>query len=272
MRPNFLIIGAMKSGTTSLANYLSEHPDVFISQPKEPGFFVEELNWFKGWHWYESLFENAKNKTAIGEASTHYTKYPTYKNVANKIYQFLPQIKLIYIMRDPIDRAISHYWHCVHYHNETRPINKAICIDSEYVWYSRYKIQIKQYLKFFPKDQLLLLLYEDLVHTPEKVIKRCFEFLGVDSNFRPRSLGQVFNPRPKKVLKTNILLHKIRWSKTWDKISPLFPKFLKEMAKKYEYKEIEPRDKLSDNKVEELSILFKDDIEFMYQMSEKFYV
>ncbi|OAG27004.1 sulfotransferase family protein [Thermodesulfatator autotrophicus] len=269
MLPNFIIIGAMKSGTTSLAKYLSEHPDVFVSDPKEPGFFCEKINWNKGIEWYEELFKNAKGYKAVGEASTHYTKFPEHPRVAEKIKNIIPEVKLIYIMRDPVDRAISHYWHMVHYHNETRPINKAIKLDSLYVWFSRYKYQMEPYLELFRKEQILFLLYDDLVKRPEETVKKCFEFLGVDPDFKPKSLGKAFNPRPKKVAKTNLLLHKIRWSKTWDKISPLVPKSLKDFAKKFEYKKIEPKEELSDKQKKKIRESLKEDIEFMYQVTKK---
>jgi len=261
--PNFIIIGAMKSGTTSLANYLKEHPDIFVSDPKEPGFFDERIAWNKGIEWYRSLFENAKSCKAIGEASTHYTKMPYHPRVVEKIKKIIPNVKFIYIMRDPIDRAISHYWHMVHYHNETKPIEKALSPKSPYVFYSKYKYQMRFYFEEFPKERYLFLLYDDLVKNPKEVVKLCFEFLEVDPSFVPPSLGTVFNPRPKKAKKTRILLHKIRWSKKWDKISKFVPQFLKDCAKKYEYVEVTPHKEISTKKRQQLLKIFKEDYEFM---------
>ena len=85
---NLFIIGAMKSGTTSLHEYLNEHPQIAMSTEKEPGYFVEELSLDKDNSWYQSLFENTTNELYFGESSTHYAKYPTYDGVAERIKNY----------------------------------------------------------------------------------------------------------------------------------------------------------------------------------------
>ena len=119
--PNLFIIGAMKSGTTSLHEYLNEHPDIFMSNVKEPGYFAECMNYYpKDLAWYESLFKEAKGEMIIGESSTNYTKLPICTDVVNKIWEFNPDARFIYVMRDPIKRVISHYWHGVKYGDERK--------------------------------------------------------------------------------------------------------------------------------------------------------
>ena len=118
--PTFLIIGTMKGGTTSLHRYLRQHPDVFMPEQKELNFFLdeyagrpidppEERNWSRGLTWYERQFAGAEDERAVGEASANYTRYPTYPGVAERIAKIVPEMKLIYLMRNPIDRVLSHY-------------------------------------------------------------------------------------------------------------------------------------------------------------------
>lgn len=97
--PNLFIIGAMKSGTSSLHNYLSSHPDIFMSQVKEPMHFSREDMWSKGNDDYLGLFADAKNEKYLGESSTEYTKLPFRDGVAKRLYEFNPEAKLIYIAR-----------------------------------------------------------------------------------------------------------------------------------------------------------------------------
>ena len=109
--PDFIIIGAAKSGTTSLYKYLCRHPQIFMCTPKEPDFFSIDANYFKGIDWYYSLFNEASPTQVCGEASTTYSRWHQHPKAAERIYQSLGQVKLIYIMRHPVDRAYSFYVH-----------------------------------------------------------------------------------------------------------------------------------------------------------------
>ena len=108
--PNFIIIGAGKSGTTSLAHQLGQHPDIFLSDPKEPHFF--SINWHKGIDWYLNIFSRANNCSAVGEASATYTLYPEYKDVPERMASVLGEnVRLLYIVRNPVERMLSHCQH-----------------------------------------------------------------------------------------------------------------------------------------------------------------
>ncbi|MFC1759697.1 sulfotransferase domain-containing protein, partial [Planctomycetota bacterium] len=107
--PNFMIIGASKCGTTSLWEYLNRHPDVFWANPKEPMYFNWELKRPREIEWYASLFADAADKQAIGEATTSYTYAPHTAKVPQRIHQLLPDCKLVYILRPPVARTYSHY-------------------------------------------------------------------------------------------------------------------------------------------------------------------
>ena len=109
--PDFIIIGAAKAGTTTLHHYLDLNPQIYMSSPKEPCFFSDDEIYVKGVDWYSSLFSSAKPDQACGEASTRYSPYPQYTEAAPRMAELLPHVKLIYIMRHPVDRAYSHHVH-----------------------------------------------------------------------------------------------------------------------------------------------------------------
>ena len=122
-RPNFIVIGAMRAGTTALFEYLRAHPDVYIPELKELNFFWER--WKRGIGWYESQFAGATDEKAIGELSPEYTFYPARRGVAERIAKLLPDVKLIYLMRDPIARMRSNYVWRVAAGSESRPMRQT---------------------------------------------------------------------------------------------------------------------------------------------------
>src|SRR5262245_46073038 len=111
--PTFLVIGAMKGGTTALHTYLGSHPDVFMSDLKEPHFFSSGLGWDKGEEWYCSLFTEAGSATAVGESSTSYSKFPDVRHVPERAISLIPDLRVVYLVRDPIERIRSQYLHHV---------------------------------------------------------------------------------------------------------------------------------------------------------------
>jgi hypothetical protein len=180
MLPNFLIIGAQKSGTTSLWAYLRSHPEVHLSDYKEPGFFVAEMNWNRGLGWYEDLLGGPGDVIALGEASPFYTMYPFFEGVPERIRSVVPHVKLIYVMRDPIERMRSGYIQLLADGTERRPIGVALLKDSRYVALSSYAMQLEPYFECFERSQILLLTAEELLDQREKTMQRVCEFLGVN--------------------------------------------------------------------------------------------
>ena len=108
MLPNLIVIGAAKCGTTSLHEYLDLHPEVAMSREKELDFFVEEKHWGRGVEWYAAQFEDAPVR---GESSPSYTAYPRYRGVPERIRRVVPDAKLVYLVRDPVERIVSHFVH-----------------------------------------------------------------------------------------------------------------------------------------------------------------
>ena len=109
--PDFLVIGAMKAGSTTLHTYLSRHPDLYLHERKEPGFFSREERYARGIEWYRALFADARPDQLCAESSTCYTRWPHFADVAPRIRQHVPEVRFVYIMRDPVARAYSHYAH-----------------------------------------------------------------------------------------------------------------------------------------------------------------
>jgi hypothetical protein len=184
LKPNFVVIGAARSGTTSLHKYLEAHPDIFMSEIKEINFFSNQKYWQKGIDWYERHFEKV-TQTAVGEASTSYTNFPLIKNVPKRMHPYLPEARFIYIVRDPIDRFVSHYLHRIRRGIEVREIADIIenYPDDHLLWQGRYFVQLEQFLNYYPFERFLLITIDELKEKPDDTVKAIYRFLGVDDSF-----------------------------------------------------------------------------------------
>lgn len=191
--PNFLLIGAMKAGTTSMYHYLRAHPHVYMPTFKAPEFFAGKALSTRGVDWYRKQFAGAgPEAVAIGEASNVYTKYPNYQGVPGRIAELIPEARLLYIVRDPVARIRSHYQTRVVEGSEKLPLLEALTSNSIYLDYSRYAMQIEQYLEHFPREQLLVTTAEALRDDRDTVVRAVYEFLGVDPEIRPADLDREF--------------------------------------------------------------------------------
>jgi hypothetical protein len=191
--PNFLVIGAMKAGTTSLYHYLRAHPQVFMPQRKELDFFVASKGWVQGRAWYEAQFAGAEGAVAVGEASPSYAMHPEYPGVADRIAELLPQVRLIYAVRHPIERMRSHYLHELQLGREHAPIGQALVDDPRYLDTSRYGMQLERYLARFPAERLQVICAEELREQRAATIRRVLEFLAVDPDRLPPTLDTEFH-------------------------------------------------------------------------------
>jgi len=213
MKPNFLIIGAAKAGTTALYEYLIQHPDVFMSEPKEPQFFPLEYD--KGMQFYlEHYYSGWSGQHAIGEARPTNLYLPY---VPERIWNCLPDAKLIVILRNPTERAYSAWSMFYSYRSESLSFEDAITKnieriekdglpDTESKWRAyidskdpkdRYRIyvdagyydeQIKRYLEFFPREQIKFILFEDFIKQTDTIVKMVWEYGGVDPNYELKHL------------------------------------------------------------------------------------
>ncbi len=191
--PNLVIIGAMKCATTALHRYLSMHPHVSMAAPKEMNFFVgpsvaaspEDHTWHRGnWHrgvqWYASHFADAPVR---GEASPGYTS-PSFPEAAARMAEMLPDVRLIYLVRDPIDRALSQYAHHRRMGTEPRTLDDALLNESsQYIERSEYHARLRPYLERFPAERIAIVLQEDLLAWRRLTLSSLYRFAGVDDGF-----------------------------------------------------------------------------------------
>lgn len=208
--PNFLVIGAGKAGTTSLDEYLKQHPQIYLSPVKEPNFFAlegEKLD-FRGigaetrinsWSVtnienYRALFKDAKDRKAIGEVSPLYLYSP---KAPDRIKHYIPEVKLIAILRNPADRAYSAYlWLFGQEREKIKDFAKALEAEEsriqgnwEWIWHYRnlgfYYTQLKRYYDRFDREKIKIYLFEDLKNSGKDLIKDIYDFLEVDNIYMP---------------------------------------------------------------------------------------
>ncbi len=182
--PDFIIIGAMKCATSTLHEQLALQPGLFMSRPKEPNFFSDDDVYAKGWDWYRALFQGAEEQALCGESSTHYTKRPTYLRTVDRMSRLLPRLKLIYIMRDPIDRLVSQYLHEYIRGNINVSIDEAIEQHPELIAYSLYSMQMEPYREAFGPENVLPVFFEHLVSQPQRTLERICRFIGYEGQPR----------------------------------------------------------------------------------------
>ena len=175
----FILIGAQKSGTTSLSHQLEQHPEIDFCYHKEPDFFSKNDNWKNEIAKYHALFSPMPDKIS-GEGSTTYTWLLEYPDTAQKIYEYNPEMKLIYIMRHPVERIISHYTHHLLKARTKYPLEREVFEIPTYIDHSRYAIQLRLYKELFPATNMLLLLFEDYTKEPLETLYKIADFLGVD--------------------------------------------------------------------------------------------
>jgi Sulfotransferase domain len=178
------VIGAQKCGTTSLHYYLDQHPEIAMSRAKELNFFVARGSWSKGVDWYAAQFDPAA--PVRGESSPAYTNYPIHDGVPARMHSVVPDAKLVFVVRDPLERIVSTYLHDYSAGKQDRPIEQALADEISthpYVVRSKYFFQLEQYLPYFPPEAILVLAQEDLLHDRAETMRRVFEFLGVDASF-----------------------------------------------------------------------------------------
>ncbi|MDO3720320.1 sulfotransferase [Marinobacter sp. chi1] len=184
MLPNFIVIGAMKSGTTNLCHQLSLHPEIFISNPKEPCFFSNDDRWQKGLSWYESHFDAVAKEKAIGEGSVNYSKLMEFPSSAERIRQvFDKELRIIYIVRNPLDQIRSKWMHMYVAGMTDKDFRQSVLEDAHFVDSADYQLQLEQYRSFIPDEQIKVLFFEDYMRDPSAVLRDCFAFLGVDESF-----------------------------------------------------------------------------------------
>ena len=177
--PTFVIVGVQKCGTTALHAYLSRHPEISMSSPKELDYFIAERNLAKGEDWYRERFDPAF--AVRGESSPNYTAHPTFPGVPERMAALVPDAKLVFMVRDPVDRVRAGYYHRYSNRVEHRPMREAIRDPGEsYVTRSLYHLQLTRFLEHYPMDQILVLEQNELRDERRETLRRVYGFLGVE--------------------------------------------------------------------------------------------
>lgn len=254
--PNLLVIGAMKSGTSSLHNYLNLHPDIFMSQPKEIHYYADENFHSKSKEWYMGLFKS--DKKIVGTSPQSYTKCHNkyYKNIPERIHSDTPDVKMIYIVRDPIKRYASHVLES----NYCDPIK-----DIKYNWgsghfwkTSLYFMQLSAYLKYFRKEQILVVSLEDLNLNPLIEMNKVFEFLNLDKMDMVDEFHSIYNSAETKGIPRFIkgnLFYKIG-----ERALPRVTKRIGKSVSKLFFERQLKKPILTEEEVEELKVKLSEDI------------
>ncbi len=194
MRVDFMIIGAQKCGTTGLVKQLAGHPEVAFCRVKEPEYFNRTANWRDELERYHALFDPAPGKLR-GEGSTMYTFFPEWPQTAERLHEYNPELKLIYIMREPVARIESHYAHRLGHKRTSAAPEHEVLSRPFYVNRSRYGVQLRPYLELFEREQLLLLVFEEYIASPEKTLQQVAEFLEISpAGFSPAGAAAPANP------------------------------------------------------------------------------
>ena len=202
---DFLIIGAQKSGTTSLFKYLSEHPCIYMEPGKETDFFSNNEKFSRGLNWYLNEYFNSANPPMLwGEASP---QYMCFDSVPERIYSVLPNVKIIAILRNPVDRAYSHYRMAVHREKENRPFEACVRhliergrvsdamvnVEREFILFGEYGRILSNYLRYFSKNQIKVVFMEEMAKLPVPLIRNVYNFLCVPDNFNSEIFGSRFH-------------------------------------------------------------------------------
>ncbi len=181
-KPNFLLIGAQKSATTSISVMLSHHPDVFVVKGKEPHFFSENRQYKRGWDWYMSLFSGYKGERAIIDASTSYSRTTDFPNTVLRVIKHVQDAKILYSARHPLDRmesADAEWMSTPSLLFENTSINDVVRKKQNIIESSLYWKNISAYRKHFPDQRIKIIWFDEYVSNPDVVLADTFEFINV---------------------------------------------------------------------------------------------
>jgi hypothetical protein len=201
--PTFFVIGAAKSGTTSLRRYLGLHPEIYMPPRREPGFFCREEDGpylfepVTEREEYEALFES--KEVQRGDSTPSYSQYPWRSDVPERIHELVPNARFIYLVRDPVERVVAHVQHSYSLRAETRPAHEALDnpddpLQNHYLIPSLYATQVERYREVFPHERILVVDSADLKSDRAASMRRIFNFLGVDDTFASTGFSIELNP------------------------------------------------------------------------------
>lgn len=227
-----------------------------MSEPKEPCYFVEpevlKTYWPEMWRmgiWeseqtYLALFPKKPRAKYFGESSTDYSKAPKLSGVVEKLTAYSPDARIIYIMRDPVERTLSHYWHMAEHRSEMRGPMEALTQDTHYTEVSYYAFQLQLYIQKFGRERVYALTFEALKDHPLETVQALYAWLEVDTNFEPTDLSGARNATPVAVRQKRTgrgWLDNFRHSALWDKAGDYCPPALRKLGVELVEKPVQPK-------------------------------
>ena len=237
LMPNLFVIGASKSGSSALHAYLRVHPEICMSREKEPCFFVDrgelEAAWpimarhdcSHEWPAYLGLWQGGEGARYRGEGSVYYSQAPHRSNVAARIAAHCPDARIIYTVREPVARAVGHYWQRFKEFQDTLPIEQAMREHALYRDTSDYALQMEQYLAHFPASQIKVVVAEDLRTRRREVLAEVFDWLGVTPYHHDESeITERHKSPPTSRRQRFPLVKKLRDSSLWARARQHLPK------------------------------------------------
>ncbi len=255
--PNFLIIGAAKSGTTSLYYYLKNHPQIFLPKIKEINYFAYDkenlqgrIYWAKSLKEYSKYFKNSEKYKAVGEITPAYLNSPI---AAKNIYLQIPKVKIIAVLRNPVDRAYSRYLMNIRLGKKVKPFEDLIKNrDSFIIQEGFYFDKLLPYFNLFDREQIKILLYDDLKNNYNVFFEDLLKFLEVDYNYRP----DTYIKHAEAVVLKSKLLNKFKNTRLFKfKIKPLIPEsVINRLIKMKNRNSVKPPELSQANKIELLNI------------------
>ena len=290
--PNFLVVGAAKSGTTALYHYLAQHPEVFLSPIKETNFFAlkdKDLSFkgpgdYKGIHRrtiteigdYYNQFIKVTDEKSIGEICPSYLYF---EDAPKNIKEHIPKVKIIAILREPVARAFSAWVHLTRDGREYLNFKEALADEPRRIkenwaeiWHykeeSKYYNQLKRYYDSFPKENIKVVIYEDFKKNQMRVYGEICNFIGVKSSFVP-SMSAKHNKGgiPKNKIIWNLMMKQNIWKTLFNHLMPI--KIRKMIKEKIEARNVNKKPQLDENKRKELSVQFRDEINKVEQLIEQ---
>lgn len=211
MKPTFIGVGAQKCASTWLYEILKEHPQVCVGEEKEIDYF--SFHFDHGHQWYERQFEPCADRPCIGEISPSYFCEPA---VPERLARYAPTARILLSLRDPVQRALSNHRHEVrvgHFSGGDLSFEAGLANNPMYVEQSRYATHLKRWLQYFPREQILVVLMDDIDKDPLAVARAVYGFLGIDANYIPEGLSKRFNRsfanRSRKLVNIKDALYKV---------------------------------------------------------------
>ncbi len=269
--PNFLVVGATKAATTWLYKCLDSHPEIYVPSLKEVNYF--SYRYAKGDRWYLSHFKDVRDEKAVGELSP---SYMVSDRAADRIYNFNPDIRPIFLLRNPIERAYSHYCMELRYKTVSEDIDRECHLESIIVREGLYYQHISQFSRLFPRENLKFVIYDDIKTEPEQVLADIFSFLGVKPDLEnPELFKQRYTKQPIQKfggLYTS-LVAVYRWINNNNQLGRSMLNFLKDRGVNDRFHQLNSVEKdypqFSLSKKQELADFYREDIQQLSKIIDR---